>query len=733
MSGTTLSGLPHMQSQASQSEPESSVQSLFPKITPRIDLERKSHLLLPGFPFLHRDLTWLQFNLRVLHEAFDPSESNPALERAKFLAISASNLDEFFMIRVPSLHRSLIEALQQEETGAPPGTALYLQRVHHELFKATAGFKTKQAKAFHALKHSLKEHSIHFVLHQEETKLSHELGAKIFKKKILPFLKLELFSWIQLRTLENLQASAIFPKSQAWAKLPKNLPGIFVHRDTKKGLLFVFFTDQLFLSHAKKYLHQKGPLHLVRVTRDADFATEIGEQENPHEVSTKIRAHVQKRERGQPTRLQFTGKLSHTDLAHYCSALHIRKMQSFSATGTIFLHSLWKALPLMKKKVPRARDLFFKPFKPRVPQILRAKSSIFKVLKKNDILLHHPFDAFDAFESFLDEAVKDPKVTQIEQALYRVDLNSKMIQFLKKAALKKKVRLIIEPRARFDELNNLNLSEDLKAHGIEVSFGLPHLKIHSKVTLVTRVEDGTETYYTHFSTGNYNAQTARQYTDVGLLTSNFQLGYDARQFFNSIFLGKEFRGYKALVSAPRDLHRTLIAQIQNETNAALKGKPAMIFAKVNALVDEAVIQALYHASSAGVKVNLIVRGACSLVPGIKGFSENIRVRSVVDRFLEHSRIFYFKNSDNMYFSSADWMPRNFFSRIEFAFPIFDKKIKAFVKETLIPIYLAENTKSWNLLSSGKWRKRATSKKKKAHAQKLLMNLASNHYEGTPLE
>jgi polyphosphate kinase len=325
----------------------------------------------------------------------------------------------------------------------------------------------------------------------------------------------------------------------------------------------------------------------------------------------------------------------------------------------------------------------------------------------------------------------------IEQTVYRMDAVSPVIKALKKAASKKIVRVIIELRARFDELNNLRLADELRSAGVEVAFGFGRLKLHAKVALITRKVDGQTRLYTHLSTGNYNAATSRQYTDLAILTANQEMGRDARHFFDKVWNAEVPNSFKQLVSAPSRLHRKLIQLIEAETEAARKGQKGRIVAKVNALVDKAVIEKLYQASTAGVQVDLIVRGACSLVPGVQGLSENIRVISVVDRFLEHSRLYYFQSSQVMYLSSADWMPRNFFSRLELAFPILDPLIYRYIVEILIPTYLSDTAKAKELTPIGTWKKRAPVRVKgqrgSIRSQFVFALLAENDYRGTPLE
>jgi polyphosphate kinase len=388
----------------------------------------------------------------------------------------------------------------------------------------------------------------------------------------------------------------------------------------------------------------------------------------------------------------------------------------------------------------------YQPLQAGIPKRLREPARIFDEIREADLLLHHPYDSFDGFVAWIQAACADPNVSMIEQTVYRMDALSPTMDALKSAAAQgKKIRVIIELRARFDELNNLLLAEELRKAGAEVAFGFGTLKLHAKVVLVTRTEGDTQRLYTHLSTGNYNATTARQYTDLAILTANQEIGADARHFFDEVMNGRIPTNFKQLVSAPAKLHRRLLNLIDAETQAAKSGKRARIVAKVNALVDASVINQLYMASQAGVQVDLIVRGACSLIPGVAGLSDNIRVVSVVDRFLEHSRIYYFESSKALYLSSADWMPRNFFSRLEIAFPVLDPKLYDYISKVVIPAYLADTVKAKELTPQGTWKKRTISSlspiselaqslfgKKAVRSQFLFEELALREYKGTPL-
>jgi polyphosphate kinase len=390
-------------------------------------------------------------------------------------------------------------------------------------------------------------------------------------------------------------------------------------------------------------------------------------------------------------------------------------------------------------------------FQSAIPKPLLDRKRIFDRIKSEDMLLHHPYDSFDAFLEWLDLSARDPQVQSIEITIYRMGVNSPIAEALKTAAsLGKKVRVLIELRARFDELNNLKLSEEFRSHGIEVGHGFSKLKLHAKLALVTRQEGERLVHYTHLSTGNYHAQTAKQYTDFGILTANAEIGEDAALFFRKCLKGEMPSSFKKLLNAPSRLHKKLLQHIEEEMNFSRSGGKGRIVVKVNAMVDEEVTEKLYEASQAGVSVDLIVRGACSVVPGVQGLSENIRVFSIVDRFLEHSRIYYFGSTRTLYLSSADWMPRNFFSRLELAFPVLDPDIYRYIEEFVLPIYLSDYAKAWELTPLGVWKRRPPSSTRPfltaglqsllrgkrsridQRSQILFEEIVKRDYQGTPL-
>lgn len=685
-------------------------------------------------PFIHRDLSWLQFNERVLAEA--RLNTNPILERAKFLAITASNLDEFFMIRLASLDRSIQQARRSDTR-----LERSLQRIRSNLLDAVSRFGVKQSETLELILAALKSEGIDLVRQPTPQNPDFEIGRKIFASQIMPNLQApETFSTSQLANLENLQLG-VFGEPDLWFRISKTIPQAFIEKTDRYK---VFFLDDLIYTHLPQTFGLKSPPALIRLTRDADVAVDLRDDDT-ESLPDIMRSNLRSRDKGRAVRIQWAGNAPGTILQKAIHSYRIEPSQAMPAPFSLFLNGLWS----LYNQIPDSEatsHLRFPALKSFSLRHTLGAATVFDKLKQKDFILHHPYDSFDSFVSWIERACKDPQVELIEQTIYRIDTLSKLIDALKAAAKSKRIRVIIELRARFDELNNLKLTEELRAAGVEVSFGFGRLKLHAKVALVSRREGNALKLYTHLSTGNYNAQTARQYTDLAILTSNAEIGADARHFFDAIWNGKIPTNFKQLVSAPSKLHRKLLSLIQAETEAARAGRKARIVAKVNALVDESLAEQLYEASRAGVQVDLIVRGACSLIPGVKGLSENIRVISIVDRFLEHSRIYYFGDSRALYLSSADWMPRNFFSRLELAFPILDPKIYQYIEEIIIPAYLLDTVKAKELMPQGLWKKRTSAsirpedrfsnsplKSRKAlSAQSFFTEVAAQNYKASLL-
>lgn len=695
-----------------------------------------SLLAQPNTPFIHRDLSWLQFNERVLNEARDPS--NPLLERIKFLAISSTNLDEFFMIRFSSHSKAIANLIKTD-----PAVAERRTEIRDSILETVSEFIGRQADTLETLVAELENAGIFLVRGARVGDVAFEHGKKVFEEYVLPHLSVpEPFVVGSLSNLENMQSAVIF-KSDRWLRIPKSLPQVFV--SPQEGGVFVYFLDDLLLSHLEG--SALTPLGILKLTRDGDFSVDL-DVEDPESIPEVVRSGLGAREKGRPARLQYIGGFTEAFLTSCLGTLKLQSGQLLIAPGSLCFGGLWTIVNQCPESIllknPNLKHLGFES---KLPKIFDNPREIFSNIKNEDILLHHPYDSFEGYIRFIQAACEDPNVVSIEQTVYRVDALSPIIEVLKKAAATKTIRVIIELRARFDELNNLRLADELKKAGVEVAFGFGKLKLHAKIALVTRREsNGMLFWYTHLSTGNYNAVTSRVYTDLAIITSRPEVGQDARHFFDSVMQEQLPTAFKYLVAAPTRLHRRLLSHIQSEAEAAKAGQKARIVAKVNALVDEEVVEHLYRASQAGVQIDLIVRGACSLIPGIQGLSENIRVISVIDRFLEHSRIYYFGHSQVMYLSSADWMPRNFFSRLELAFPVTDSVLFQYLEQIVIPIYLSDHVKARELTPLGTWKKR-TVQAAKAHvspqlktifkgtalrSQFLFESLAKSEYQSTPL-
>lgn len=677
-------------------------------------------------PFIHRDLSWLQFNERVLDEA--RNSSNPVLERLKFLAITSTNLDEFFMVRVPSLDRSLIaryKALDVKDIHR-------LRRIRRSITESVVKFSSRQEETLDALVQGLSELGISIVRKNRLVGETLAIGKRIFETQILPALNSpEDFTPQHVLSLENLQVGVIF-SGNLWLKIPKSLPSLFLEHRKEVKRLYVFFLDDLLAHFLPESFSMKMSVGFVRLTRDADISIDV-EHPDPESIPDAVFSRLGYRERGRPVRLQYSSAIGTDRIEAILKASRIPSQSAFRAPGSVYLQGLW-ALVNYCATEKLAESALYPPLDSRVPKVFREGDEIFEKIRARDYLLHHPYDSFDAFVNWMRVASRDPGVYSIELTVYRMDALSPVLNYLKEAATSKRVRVLIELRARFDELNNLRLADELKKAGVEVGYGFGRLKLHAKIALVSRKENGELVRYTHLSTGNYNSTTARQYTDLAIITAHPEIGADARLFFDSIWEGKVPSAFKHLVVAPARLSRRLQSLIQHEAQAARRGERARIVAKVNALVDDAIAASLYEASCAGVQIDLIVRGACSIIPGVKGLSENIRVISIVDRFLEHSRIYYFGASKRMYFSSADWMPRNFFSRLEIAFPVLDERIYQYLEKVVIPAYLKDVVKARELTPQGTWRKRTRAGNQlPVRSQVFFRELAVRGYRGTPLE
>jgi polyphosphate kinase len=667
--------------------------------------------------YLNRELSWLEFNARVLAEA--ESESVPLLERLKFYAIVSSNLDEFFMVRVAGLKQQL-----SGEVGeiAPDGMTVAEQlntiatRVHDLVHQHTVGL----------VNHLLPRLAEQGIMILKPEALPPDALAALderFVTEIFPIMTPiaidpgHPFPHVRNKSL-NLgvmfmgdgSAEAGFGVVQVPMILPRlmEIPGIKMPDGSNVRHAFVLLED-LVARHVGMIfpgVRLKG-VYAFRVTRNFDI--EIDEEEAEDLLQT-IQQELRRRERGNAVRLEVAGEPTAASLAKLVKAL---KLDPERDVYRVSLHSPSSGVPAGFLNVAdlmgiaardERRELRDEPFTPLAVPPLRDAEDVFAVLREQDVLLHHPYESFDAIVDIITRAADDPDVLAIKQTLYRAGGDSSIIKALARAAESgKQVTAIVELKARFDEESNIVWARTLEQAGVHVVYGLLGLKTHAKCLLIIRRERGKLRRYVHLSTGNYSTSTARLYTDYGLLTSRVGICEDASSLFNLLTGYSAPTKWNSLIVAPLGLHETVLGLIARETEHARNGRPARIVAKMNAVVDEDVIEALYRASQAGVPVSLIVRGICCLRPGVPGVSETIEVRAIVDRYLEHGRVVHFANGgrDEVYISSADWMPRNFHRRVEVMVPIEDPSLRARLIDAL-NVGASDNVKAWALQADGSY-------------------------------
>jgi polyphosphate kinase len=639
-------------------------------------------------PLLNRELSWLAFNERVIEEAEDTS--HPLFERLKFLAISQTNLDEFFMIRIAGLRAQLsAEVTEPSVDGMTPAEQLDACR------RAVKKMIQRQTKCLvEDLVPRLADAGITILPIATLDESRRTLAEDYFRRTVFPVLTplsfdpahpFPFLSNLSLNVAAELKNPDSGAVQFARVKVPPTLPRLVPLRRIVLGKKkldpehadFVLLEDliQANLGHLFPGMTIVSS-YLFRVTRDADI--EIQDDE-AGDLRATIEHEVRQRRFGAVVRLEVAPRTPKRVRKLLAKQLEIQDEDVYEAAGPLGAGDFFAITRLDRK------ELKDPPFTPAVPPALGAGHDIFAAIRDGDVLLHHPYDSFSPVVQLIDAAASDPKVLAIKMTLYRTNSESPFIRALIHAAEQgKQVAVLVELKARFDEEHNIEWAKALEEAGVHVVYGSVGLKTHAKIALVVRREKEEIRRYVHLSTGNYNSLTAKVYTDLGLLTARPEIGDDATELFNSLTGCSLRAAYRCLVLAPRDLHRRTLEWIERETKNAREGKPSGIKAKMNALLDPAVIKALYEASQAGVPIDLAIRGVCCLRPQLKGFSERIRVTSVVGRFLEHSRIFAFVNggSPEVYLSSADWMPRNFFRRVEAVFPLVDPALARHALEIL---------------------------------------------------
>ncbi|QOD93352.1 MULTISPECIES: RNA degradosome polyphosphate kinase [Microcella] len=664
---------------------------------------------LPTDRYLDRELSWLHFNQRVLELAEDPTV--PLLERVNFLAIFASNLDEFFMVRVAGLKRRIVTGL-----AVPTNTGRVPADVLASINSFALELQHRHARAFHDLvKPALDEASIHVETWADLDDADRARVDEIFTEQIFPVLMplavdpAHPFPYISGLSL-NLSVRVRNPKTAkiefARLKVPTVLPRFVQLADSSSGNLRFLTLEDLISNH----LHELFPgmeileHHEFRVTRNEDVEIEEDETEN---LIQALERELLRRRFGPPIRLEITDDMDPVTLGLLVRELGITEQEVYRLPAPLDLGGLFELAKIDRPSLKYPKHVPVTPVQLQ-PGEPNTAPDVFASIREGDILVHHPYESFaTSVQAFLEQAAKDPNVLAIKQTLYRTSGDSPIVEALIDAAeAGKAVLALVEIKARFDEQNNIDWARKLEKAGVHVVYGLVGLKTHCKLALVVRQEpDGSLRSYSHVGTGNYNPKTSRIYEDLGLFTADEQVGRDLTRLFNELSGYAIEKKYKRLLVAPRYLRKGLLKLIATETKFARDGKPSGIRLKLNSIVDEAIIDALYQASMAGVPIDLVVRGICALVPGREGLSETIRVRSVLGRYLEHSRIFAFHNDGDpqVYIGSADMMHRNLDRRIEALIRLSDPAHIAQVDE-LFERHLHDEAASWHLHSDGTWQR-----------------------------
>ena len=667
--------------------------------------------------FYNRELSWLKFNLRVLKEAM--VKDTPLLERLKFIAVSASNLDEFFMVRVASLWSNFDSGVEKRDAS---GMSVHEQLV--AISQAAHEQVRTQTKSLIALMAEMDAVKLHFRRVKDLSELGKDWLEEYYREVVFPVLTpmavdaSRPFPFLANKTL-NLAVELIKADgehSMGLIQVPSVLNRI-VEVEPEGKRTFVFLED-IIASHCHDLFKGCHILDMVsfRVTRDSDLDLE---EDDSVDLMKEVEESLRKRKRGAAVRLEIF-KTNNNRIKRFLEEnLDVTEMEVYEINGPLDPTCFFKFIG-MKGMWP----WLYEPFVPQRPLELPDDSDLFAAIRANDILLHHPYESFDPVVKLVSDAADDPQVLAIKQTLYRVSGNSPIVAALARAAENgKQVTVLVELKARFDEENNILWARRLEKAGCHVIYGLVGLKTHAKIILIVRKEDNGIKRYLHLGTGNYNDSTAKLYTDLGLMTANDEFGSDASAFFNLLSGYSEPPVWNKLVMAPLGLREKIYALIDNEIAMVRAGREGHIIAKMNSLIDQPVIQKLYEASAAGVHIDLIVRGICGLRTGIEGISDNITVRSIVGRQLEHSRIFWFANGgeEQLYLSSADWMPRNLNDRVELFFPVETEEHIHRIK-ALLDLYLRDNVGAHMMQSNGSYR-RVRNKLEPVSAQSTLYEMA----------
>ena len=675
--------------------------------------------------YLNRELAQLEFNRRVLAQAEDPEA--PLLERLRFLCIVSSNLDEFFEIRVAGL-KAQIE-LGADVTG-PDGAAP--SQVFREVSARTHELVARQYQLWNDdILPKLAHEGIRFLRRRDWNDAQKAWIKAHFLREILPVMTpigldpAHPFPRILNKSLNfavQLSGKDAFGRNSGFAlvQAPRVLPRVIKLPRNIAGCDFGFvFLSSIIHAHVGELfagMEVQG-YYQFRVTRNSDLFVDEEEIKN---LRLALQGELPQRHFGDAVRLEVDDLCSPVITEFLLQQFNLNSDDLYQVNGPVNLVRLMQVPDWVDRP-----DLKYPPFTPGIPNALTKRPDIFSAMRKHDVLLHHPYQSFKPVIGFIQQASMDPDVVAIKQTVYRTGTNSELMQALIDAARSgKEVTVVVELMARFDEEANINWAARLEEVGAHVAYGVVGHKTHAKMSMVLRREDGMLRRYVHLGTGNYHARTAMLYTDFGLFSCNEEICADVNDVFMQLTgLGKAGK-LKHLWQSPFSLHSQLLGAIRLEAERARAGDKTAIIAKMNALLEPDIISALYEASMAGVQIDLIVRGVCALRPGIPGLSENIRVRSIIGRFLEHHRVFYFKSSDAVLLSSADWMDRNFFRRIEVCFPVLDNKLKKRVIEESLKVYLEDNAQAWDMDADGRYKRRKPARGKRQSAQALLLEKLS---------
>lgn len=678
----------------------------------------------PQSLFIGRDESWLSFNRRVLEEAQDPE--NPLLERVKFLAITASNLDEFVEIRVAGI-------MQRIEDGyTEPGfDGLTPRQTLDVVVNSLHNFVRDQYHCWTIdLRPALFNNGVRVLGWGDIDEAQSAYALNYYQREVDPLLTpitidpahpfpRVLNKALCLALLLRRKRKGATGALLGVLTVPRALPRLIPLPSTSGTHDFLFLHDLIEHNAVGMYRgYEILSTTAFRVTRNSNL---YFQEEESRSLLDSVRSELHNRRKGDAVRLEIEEGADVEIVDRLRMNFELDDVQVFSTDGPVNLSRLMN----LYTDTPRP-DLKFRDFLPRELRLNRRSEDLFDELRHHDIMLHHPFDSYDAVVNFIQLGSQDPRVVSMKQTLYRTSSDSPMFHALTEAAQTKEVTVVVELMARFDEASNIRWARNLEDAGVQVFHGIVGLKTHCKLAMLIRHDpDGVTRRYAHLGTGNYNPNTARFYTDLSLLTADPEITASVHSVFNYLTAHSESDDYAPLLVAPLTLAESTIRMIHREAEHAAAGRPAHIIAKMNSLLEQAVIEALYAASRAGVQIDLIVRGICSLRPGIPGVSDNIRVRSVVGRFLEHSRIFYFANGgeDEIYCGSADWMPRNLFERCEVVFPIRDAQIRNRIRNEILGAYLADTAKSRIEIAAGDYPRVSAPEGKCFNAQDFLIRVA----------